>query len=101
MSRNVKAILEAVDIAFDEMLRNLKKEQKDVSMEKAMELEDNINKLRDRFRAEHLSSIERDEFNIRSGIIYTDLIYSSEKLGDHIINVTEALVGKNLVGENT
>ncbi|XOV69074.1 MAG: Na/Pi symporter [Fluviicola sp.] len=97
---NVKTILEAVDLAFEEMLRNLKKEQKDVTLDKAMELENNINDLRNRFRAEHLSSIEKDEFNIRSGIIYTDLIYSSEKLGDHIINVTEALVGKNLIGEN-
>ncbi len=97
---NVKTILEAVDLAFEEMLRNLKKEQKDVTLDKAMELEDNINELRNKFRAEHLSSIEKDEFNIRSGIIYTDLIYSSEKLGDHIINVTEALVGKNLIGEN-
>lgn len=98
---NVKTILEAVDMAFDEMLRNLKKEQKDVSMDKAMELEQHINELRNKFRAEHLSSIEKDEFNIRSGIIYTDLIYSSEKLGDHIVNVTESLVGKNLVGEST
>lgn len=97
---NVKSILEAVDMAFEEMLRNLKKPQKDVTLDKAMELEDNINLLRNKFRAEHLSSIEKDEFNIRSGIIYTDLIYSCEKLGDHIINVTEALVGKNLIGEN-
>lgn len=87
-------------MAFEEMLRNLKKPQKDVTLDKAMELEDNINLLRNKFRAEHLSSIEKDEFNIRSGIIYTDLIYSCEKLGDHIINVTEALVGKNLIGEN-
>jgi phosphate:Na+ symporter len=97
---NVKTILEAVDAAFEEMLRNLKKPQKEVTLEKAMELEEHINQLRNKFRAEHLSSIEKDEFNIRSGIIYTDLIYSSEKLGDHIVNVTEALVGKNLIGEN-
>lgn len=97
---NVKTLLEAVDEAFEEMTKNLKKAQKDVSIDDAMKIERKINKLRDRFRAEHLSSIDKNEFNIRSGIIYTDLIYSCEKLGDHILNVTEALIGKNLIGEN-
>lgn len=98
---NVKTLLEAVDEAFDEMTSNLKKPQKEVTLDRAMELEDKINHLRDKFRAEHLSSIENNEFNIRSGIIYTDLVYSCEKVGDHIINVTEALIGKNLLGETT
>lgn len=96
---NVKTILEAVDEAFEEMIENLRKPRKEVTMDRAMELEININRLRDKFRAEHLSSIEKDEFNIRSGIIYTDLVYSCEKVGDHIVNVTEALIGKNLLGE--
>ena len=97
---NVKTLLEAVDEAFEEMTKNLKKPQKDVSIDNAMEIEKKINNLRDTFRAEHLSSIDKDEFNIRSGIIYTDLVHSCEKLGDHILNVTEALIGKNLIGEN-
>ncbi len=97
---NVKTILEAVDEAFEEMIFNLKKPNKEVTIDRAMELEQKINILRDKFRAEHLSSIEGHEFNIRSGIIYTDLVYSCEKVGDHIINVTEALIGRNLVGEN-
>lgn len=96
---NVKTILEAVDEAFEEMTSNLKKPQKEVTLDRGMELEQKINMLRDKFRAEHLSSIEKDEFNIKSGIIYTDLVYSCEKVGDHIINVTEALVGKNILGE--
>lgn len=97
---NVQNMLLAVDEAFDEMTQNLKKDPKEVDFETALAKEENINKLRDKFRAEHLSSIEDHEFNIRSGIIYTDLIYSCEKVGDHIINVTEALIGRNLVGEN-
>lgn len=96
---NVKLMLEAVDECFEEMVKNLKKSGKDINIQTALEKEDNLNKLRDKLRAEHLASIEDSEFNVKSGIIYTDLIYSVEKIGDHIINVSEALTGHNIIGE--
>lgn len=96
---NVKTMLLAVDDAFEEMVKNLKSNRKDIDILPALQKEDNINKLRDKFRAEHLSSIESQDFNVKGGIIYSDLIYSCEKVGDHIISVSEALVGKNIVGE--
>lgn len=96
---NVKTMLLAVDEAFEEMIKNLRRPLKEVDINAAMRIEEKINKLRDKFRAEHLSSIDQHEFNVKSGIIYTDLIYSCEKIGDHIVSVSEALVGKNIVGE--
>jgi phosphate:Na+ symporter len=96
---NVKTMLLAVDDAFEEMVKNLKSNRKDVDIVPALQREEEINKLRDKFRAEHLSSIESQDFNVKGGIIYSDLIYSCEKVGDHIISVSEALVGKNIVGE--
>ena len=96
---NVKTMLEAVDDAFEIMISNLRKPQKEITIEEALTQEEKINKLRDKLKLEHLASIENHEFNIKSGIIYTDLIYSSERVGDHIINVTEALIGENLLGE--
>jgi phosphate:Na+ symporter len=96
---NVKAMLVAIDEAFVVMIGNLNKNTKEIDITEAMEKETTINKLRDKYRSEYLATIEGQEFNIRSGIIYTDLIYSCEKVGDHIINVTEALIGRNIIGE--
>jgi phosphate:Na+ symporter len=96
---NIKTMLLAVDSAFEEMIRNLRSNPNEVNIEIAIAKEEEINRLRDRFRAEHLSSIEQHEFNVRSGIIYTDLLYSCEKVGDHIVNVSEALLGRNILGE--
>ena len=96
---NVKAMLIAIDEAFVVMIGNLNKNTKEIDITEAMEKETTINKLRDKYRSEDLATIEGQEFNIRSGIIYTDLIYSCEKVGDHIINVTEALIGRNIIGE--
>jgi phosphate:Na+ symporter len=96
---NVKTMLLAVDEAFEEMIKNLKLNRKEIDILPALQKEDHINKLRDKFRVEHLSSIESQEFNVKGGIIYTDLIYSCEKVGDHIVSVSEAMVGKNIIGE--
>lgn len=96
---NIKKMLVAVDEAFEEMVKNLKKNPKEVDITRALAKENKINKLRDKFRAEHFSSIESAEFNVKSGIVYSDLIYAAERIGDHIVNVSEALVGKNIIGE--
>lgn len=98
--QNVKSILRAVDEAFEVMIENLKRPKHQVDLEVAMEKEMRINELRDKLKLEHLATIEKNEFNVKSGIIYTDLIYSSERIGDHIINITEALIGENLVKEH-
>ncbi len=95
----VKQMLLLVDDAFAIMVNNLLLEEGLVKMDKAAAKEIEINQLRDRLRAEHLANIEKQEYNVKSGIIYSDLVYSCEKVGDHIINVTEALIGKNLIGE--
>lgn len=96
---NIKSMLVAIDEAFVVMIDNLNKNPKEIVFDEAMEKEKMINKLRDKYRADYLASIEGHEFNIKSGVIYTDLIYSCEKVGDHIINVTEALIGRNIIGE--
>ncbi len=96
---NVKAMLEGVDEAFEVMIANLNKPYESVTITEALEKERKLNKMRDKFRKRHLSTIEDDAFNIKSATIYTDLIYSCERIGDHIINVTEALIGQNIVGE--
>lgn len=98
--QNVKSILRAVDEAFEVMIENLKLPKHQVDLEVAMEKEMRINELRDKLKLEHLATIEKNEFNVKSGIIYTDLIYSSERIGDHIINITEALIGENLVKDH-
>jgi phosphate:Na+ symporter len=87
-------MLDLVDEAFVLMVENLKVEKKEVNMARAIELEDLINKKRDELRNSHLDNMESAEYNIKSGMIYNDLFSSCEKVGDHIINVSEAVAGK-------
>ena len=58
-----------------------------------VEIEQRINHQRDALRRAHLKSVESGDHNIKSGLVYNDLFSSCEKLGDHLINVSEALTG--------
>ena len=42
----------------------------------------------------HFKNIESAEYGFQNGMIYNDLFSSLEKVGDHVINVNEAIAGK-------
>ena len=85
-----------IDEAFSVMVANLgAAHYDDVSKEKAVELENKINEQRNLMRRENNESMEKDEtYDINSAMIYNNLFSNLEKIGDHIINVTEAVVGE-------
>ena len=91
---NLQELLSLLDRAFTIMLKNLDAEDGQVAIDEAVEAEQHINQLRDQLRRMHLKSIEAGDYNVKSGLIYNDLFSSCEKVGDHVINVSEALVGE-------
>ena len=97
--KNLIKMMGIVDEAFVIMINNLKSDYNSVSYVTALAKENEVNDFRDFLRSEHFENIEKQEYNVKSGIFYSDLFYSLEKVGDHIMNVTEAVVGNNIVGD--
>ena len=91
---NLLEMLDLLEKAYAVMLRNLDVEQDEVLLDEAVEAEQRINQKRDQLRRIHLKSIESGDYNVRSGLVYNDLFSSCEKVGDHLINVSEALAGE-------
>lgn len=91
---NLQEMMDLLDRAFDVMERNLEAEMEQVSLDEAVEAEQLINNKRDQLRRHHVKSIEAGDYNVRSGLVYNDLFSSCEKVGDHVINVSEALAGE-------
>ncbi|MDX1350993.1 MAG: Na/Pi symporter, partial [Putridiphycobacter sp.] len=83
-----------VDDAFEIMCENLEADWDGVSLTRAIEAEDKINSQRDKMKQEHLSNLNQQDFNMESGMIFSNLFSLAEKVGDHIINVSEAVVGE-------
>jgi len=91
---NIIEMLNRVDNALAVMVANLDKDYEEVTLDEANQAEAEIDLWRNELRKEHLQSIEAGEYNIKSGMIYADLYSLCEKLGDHVINVSEAITGQ-------
>ena len=91
--KNISKMFELVDIAMETMVNNLNKDNAEVRIDGAMDKERDIDALRKKLNKKHLKGIESADYDIHVGIIYRDIINACEKIGDHIINVTEAIVG--------
>ena len=91
---SLQEMFKLVDDAFEIMCENLDADWDGVSIEKANTAEEMINQKRNQMKQEHLSNLNKSDFNMESGMIFSNLFSLCEKAGDHIINVSEAVVGK-------
>lgn len=91
----VNEMIDAVESAFEVMNENLNSEYGTISLDKAIESEKKINSLRNELRKKHLQSIGSGE-NMDNALIFSNLFSSLEKVGDHIINVSEHVADKGL-----
>ncbi len=83
-----------IEKAFVKMMENFELPQEKVDLQGAQVIESSINEKRNELRNFHLQSMQEEEYNMRSGLIFNDLFSSYERIGDHLINVSEALAGK-------
>lgn len=90
--KNIGKMFSLLDNAFEEMLLNLAKSGRVSSIEQAYEIEDKINKYRNQLRKDHIEDVKKELYTYNEGVIYNDIITHAEHLGDHIINISEALL---------
>ncbi len=91
---NLNLMLDTIEKAFNIMNKNLNAEYGHISVDNANKAEKEINQLRNQLRRSYLEQSEKGEYEFQSGIMYNDLFSSCEKVGDHIINVSEAVAGE-------
>lgn len=84
-----------VEHAIDVMNTNLGANYNTVSISEALEAEKSIDGFRDELRDEFMESANKRGFNHKLGSSYKDIYQSLEKVGDHIINVSEAITGES------
>ena len=91
---NLNKMLDILDSAYKVMNKNLNLDFGKGDLKSANEIEIKINKLRDKLRKSYLKNAEKGEYQFQSGIMYNDLYSYCEKIGDFIINVSEAMAGE-------
>ncbi len=90
---NMNKMFDLLDESLLTMIQNLESGQKDpnINMGPVYEIEEKINNLRETLKEEHIKNVEANKYKYQAGVIYSDLFNDCEKMGDYVINVSEAI----------
>jgi len=87
----LKELWALVSESFVEMNANLEQSLWSVDSTKAHVIEEQINNKRNELRIKHFEDLKAKKYKHKVGVFYTDIFSLSEKIGDYVINVTEAI----------
>ncbi len=88
-------MLDLVQKSYDVMIENLKNKNSLTDITNAENCEYNINECRNHLREEHIVNIESNSYNYLTGVYYMDVLSELEKIGDFMINISQAARQKN------
>jgi len=95
MIKKIDHLLDLIDGAFKAMIYNLDQDYTNIiNINNAQDAEKSINEYRNYLKEEHLVNLKNNIYNYQTGVFYIDLIAECEKVGDYIINVSEAIIDK-------
>ena len=86
-------MMDLVQKGYDVMIENLKNNNLN-DITNAENCEYNINECRNYMREEHIVNIENNSYNYLTGVYYVDVLSELEKIGDFLINISQAAKGK-------
>ena len=91
--KKLNAMVDLVDNAYSVMITNLdlaeRAELEEIS--NAYSAEERINGLRDHLRDDEINSLEDNRKNYQTSVYYMDIVSELEKMGDYMINISQAL----------
>lgn len=88
---HIQEMFDLLTISLEYMQKVLEKhENKNRNIIRVLNLENEINNLRNNLKSKNLLDIDTKEYPYEVGVFYIDIIGDCEKLGDYIVNVVEA-----------
>lgn len=94
MRNRLNKMIACVENSYDAMIFNLRQTVV-TNIENAREAEQRINDFRNLLREEHIANLEKSKYNYQAGVFYMDIVNELEKIGDFIINISQALLPSN------
>lgn len=89
-----------VNEALTQMMVVLNGRRENLTIDASRDIETDINTMRDSIKAQTLSDVNSHAYSYTLGTIYTDIVTDCEKLGDYVMNVVEARLGKRYQNYN-
>ena len=91
--KNIKTMMNLVDKSLNEMNIILVSYKEDNDINRAFNIENEIDNYRDALKAENINDVNEQKYSYAIGTMYNDIIDECEKVGDYALNVVEARMG--------
>jgi phosphate:Na+ symporter len=77
------------------MRQNLDQEKPNVELSEIIKAESAINAKRKQIFTSHFGRLEKGVYAPKIGVLFIDFVNRSERIGDHVMNIHEAVLGKS------
>ena len=94
VTEKLHAMMYLTDNALTQMNNVMTGHGRDHDIRDTYRLENDINQLRQQLKTDNVRAINEHEYDYAVGTMYIDMVSECEKLGDYIVNVVEARLGK-------
>jgi phosphate:Na+ symporter len=82
-----------VEQMFDNVIAALENNDIKAAKSAALTNENNLNKMQMEFRRSHVQRMTEGVCSAETGLIFIDLVDNVEKVGDHLTNIAQAIIG--------
>ena len=90
-------MLRLVNEAVVQMIVVVSGRRKNLSLADSLVIEKDINELRNQLRSETVMGVNSHQYSYVIGTFYNDIVADCEKIGDYVMNIVEARLGKHLL----
>lgn len=92
---HIHSMMDLVDVALEQMLKAVGRVPNTrVDLNKSYNIEHEINNYRNQLKNQNIIDVNNKTYDYQVGVYYMDLVAECEKLGDYVVNIVEAVGGK-------
>ena len=91
---DLRKMIQLTNESLTQMNRVMQGRREEQDINETFRIENEINDMRDRLKEGNIRSINEHEYDYSVGTMFTDLVSECEKLGDYVVNVVEARLGR-------
>lgn len=90
----LRSIMQLTDKALTQMNLEMSMHEHDNDMRETYRIENEINNMRQQLKDQNFIAVDNREYEYTVGTMFSDIVGDCEKLGDYVVNVVQARLGK-------
>ncbi|MBQ5714411.1 MAG: Na/Pi cotransporter family protein [Bacteroidaceae bacterium] len=90
----LRSIMQLTEKALTQMNHEMSIHEHDDDMRETYRIENEINNMRQQLKDQNFVAVDNREYEYTVGTMFSDIVGDCEKLGDYVVNVVQARLGK-------